>query len=191
MKIILASQSPRRKELMSLANFDYEILVSDADESFEEGLTLDDQSKRIAYLKAKTIFDNTQGDRAIIGSDTMVALGNEVFGKPKDREDAIEMITKLQGRSHTVYTSLAVLIEDKEEYKEIIKLSKVDVYVKKMTQEEIIEYVDTEEPYDKAGAYAIQSSFCKFVEKIYGDYYSVVGLPIGKVYDILKENNCI
>lgn len=191
MKIILASQSPRRKELMSLAGFDYEILVSNTDEKVDENLSLDEQSKLIAFEKAKTIFDNTQGDRAIIGSDTMVALGNEVFGKPKDREDTIAMIQKIQGRSHTVYTSLAVLIEDKEEYKEIIKLSKVDVYVKKMTQEEIEEYVDTEEPFDKAGAYAIQSSFCKFVEKIYGDYYSVVGLPIGKVYDILKENNCI
>lgn len=191
MKIILASQSPRRRELMELARFDYEVLVSNADETFEEGLSLEEQSKRLAFIKAKTVFDNTQGDRCIIGSDTMVILGDKVYEKPKDRDDAIRMITELQGRSHTVYTSLAILIEENEEYKEIIELSKVDVYIKKMTESEIVEYVDTEEPYDKAGAYAIQSSFCKFVEKIYGDYYSVVGLPIGKIYDRLKENNCI
>lgn len=191
MKIILASGSPRRRELMNLAGIDYEIMVSNVDENFEEGLSLDDQSKRLAYIKAKEIFDNTQGDRAIIGSDTMVVKGDKVYGKPKDRDDAIKMIKELEGTRHSVYTSLAILLEDRGEYKEYIELSKVDVYFKRISDKEIQDYVDFEEPYDKAGAYAIQSSFCKFVEKIYGDYYSVVGLPIGRVYDILKENDCI
>lgn len=191
MKIILASGSPRRRELMNLAGIDYEIMVSNVDENFEEGLSLDDQSKRLAYIKAKEIFDNTQGDRAIIGSDTMVVKGDKVYGKPKDRDDAIRMIKELEGTRHSVYTSLAILLEDRGEYKEYIELSKVDVYFKRISDKEIQDYVDFEEPYDKAGAYAIQSSFCKFVEKIYGDYYSVVGLPIGRVYDILKENDCI
>lgn len=191
MKIILASGSPRRRELMDLAGIDYEVMVSNVDETFEDGLSIDDQSKRLAYIKAKEIFDNTQGDRAIIGSDTMVVKGDKVYGKPQDRDEAIKMIKELEGTRHSVYTSLAVLIEERGEYKEYIELSKVDVYFKRISDKEIQEYVDFEEPYDKAGAYAIQSSFCKFVEKIYGDYYSVVGLPIGKVYDILKENDYI
>lgn len=191
MKIILASGSPRRRELMDLAGIDYEVMISNVDETFEEGLSIDDQSKRLAYIKAKEIFDNTQGDRAIIGSDTMVVKGDKVYGKPKDRDEAIKMIKELEGTRHSVYTSLAVLIEERGEYKEYIELSKVDVYFKRISDKEIQEYVDFEEPYDKAGAYAIQSSFCKFVEKIYGDYYSVVGLPIGRVYDILKENDYI
>ena len=163
MKIMLASQSPRRKELMELAGFDYEVICSNADETFEEGLTIEEQSKRLAYIKAKAVFDNTQDDRAIVGSDTMVIKGDKVYEKPKDREDAIRMIKELQGTSHTVYTSLAILIEEKGEYKEYIELSKVDVYFKKISDKEIEEYVDYENPYDKAGAYAIQSSFCKFV----------------------------
>lgn len=191
MRIILASQSPRRKEIMNQAKFDYEVLVSNADETFEDGLTIEEQSKRLAYIKAKTIFDNTQGNRSVIGSDSMVVMENKVYEKPKDRDTAIKMLTELQGKKNTVYTSLAVLIEDKEEYKEIIELTKSDVYIKPMTIEEIEEYVDNDNPYDKAGAYAIQTSFCKHIDKISGDYFSIVGLPIGKVYDILKNNNCI
>ncbi len=191
MKIILASKSPRRKELMDLAGIDFEVFVSNVDETFEEGLSLEDQSKRLAYIKAKTVFENTQGDRAIIGSDTMVVKSDKVYEKPKDRQDAIRMLKELEGGRHTVYTSLAILIEDKGVYKEYVEISKVDVYFKRITDKEIEEYVDYENPYDKAGAYAIQSSFCRFVEKIFGDYYSVVGLPIGRVYDILKENDCI
>ncbi len=191
MKIILASGSPRRREIMDLAGIDYEIMVSDVDETFEEGLELDDQSKRLAFIKAKAIYDNTWGDRAIIGSDTMVVKGDKVYGKPKSREEAINMIKEFQGNNHTVYTSLAILIEKNGEYKEYLDLTKTDIYFKKMTDKEIEDYVDYEQPYDKAGAYAIQSSFCKYVKKIYGDYYSIVGLPIEKVYDILKDNDCL
>ena len=142
MKIILASGSPRRRELMNLAGIDYEIMVSNVDENFEEGLSLDDQSKRLAYIKAKEIFDNTQGDRAIIGSDTMVVKGDKVYGKPKDRDDAIRMIKDLEGTRHSVYTSLAILLEDRGEYKEYIELSKVDVYFKRISDKEIQDYVD-------------------------------------------------
>lgn len=188
MKIILASGSPRRKEIMELAKIDYEVIVSNADETFEEGLTIEEQSKRLAFIKAKTIFENTQGDRIIIGSDTMVVKDDKVYEKPKDRDDAIRMIKELQGQKHNVFTSLAVLIEENGKYKEYIELSKTEVSFKTISDKEIEEYVDMEKPFDKAGAYAIQSSFCRFVDKINGDYYSVVGLPIGRVYSILKEN---
>lgn len=191
MKIILASGSPRRREIMELAGIDYEIMVSNVDETFEEGLTIEEQSKRLAFIKAKAIFDNTQDDRVIIGSDTMVVKGDKIYEKPKDRADAIRMIKELQGTRHTVFTSLAVLIEEHGNYKEYVEISQVDVYFKRITDKEIEDYVDFEQPYDKAGAYAIQSSFCKFVEKIYGDYYSVVGLPISRLYDILKENDYV
>ncbi len=191
MKIILASKSPRRREIMDLARIDYEVISSDADETFEEGLTIEEQSKRLGFIKAKAVFDNTQGDRVIIGSDTMVVKGDKVYEKPKDRSDAIRMLKELQGTRHTVFTSLAVLIEEKCNYKEYIELVKTDVYFKKLSDKEIEEYVDTDEVMDKAGSYAIQSSFCKFVEKIYGDYFSVMGLPISRVYDILKENDYI
>ncbi len=191
MKIILASGSPRRKEVMSLAKIDYEVIVSNADETFEKGLNLEQQSKRLAFIKAKAVFDNTQGNRVIIGSDTMVVKDEKVYEKPKDRADAIRMIKELQGKKHEVFTSLAILVEENGIYKEYIELSKTEVYFKEISDEEIENYVDLEEPYDKAGAYAIQSSFCRYVEKINGDYYSVVGLPIERVYTILKENKYI
>ena len=191
MKIILASQSPRRKELMDLAKLDYEILVSDFDEKVNTNLPLEEQSKELAFGKAKAVFDNTQGDRAIIGSDTLVILGEKQLGKPQNREEAIKMLQNLQGRSHFVYTSLAVLIEEKGEYKEYKELSKARVFIKKMSDEEIINYVDSEEPFDKAGSYAIQSSFVVYVEKIDGDYSTIVGLPISRLHSILKENDII
>lgn len=191
MKIILASRSPRRRELMDLAKFDYEILVSDFEEKVDTKLPLEEQSKELAFGKAKAVFDNTQGDRAIIGSDTLVILGENQLGKPKNREEAVQMLKNLQGRSHFVYTSLAVLIEEKGEYKEYKELSKARVFIKKMSDAEIESYVDSEEPFDKAGAYAIQSCFAVFIEKIEGDYASIVGLPISRLHSILKENEII
>lgn len=191
MKIILASQSPRRKELMDLAKFDYEVLVSNFDEKVNPKLSLEDQSKELAYGKAKDVFDNTQGDRAIIGSDTLVILGERQLGKPKDRDEAINMLKDLQGRSHTVYTSLAILIEEKGQYKEYKELEKTRVFVKKMSDEEIENYVDSEMPFDKAGSYAIQSCFAVFIDRIEGDYPTIIGLPINRIYSIFKENDII
>ena len=114
MKVILASQSPRRKELMDLAKIDYEVIVSDYDENVDKSLSLEEQSKEIAYGKAKDVFDNTQGNRIVIGADSLVILDGEQLGKPKDREEAVEMIKKIQGKCHTVYTSIAVLVENND-----------------------------------------------------------------------------
>jgi len=191
MKIILASASPRRRELMDLAKFDYEVLVSNYDEKVDLTLTLEEQSKELAYGKAKDVFENTQGNRAIIGSDTLVILGERKLGKPQNREEAINMLKDLQGRSHTVYTSLAVLIEENGQYKEYKELEKTRVFVKRMSDKEIENYVDSEMPFDKAGSYAIQSCFAVFIDRIEGDYPTVIGLPINKVYSILKENNIV
>ena len=187
MKVILASQSPRRKDLMDLLNIKYEIKVSNADETFEEGLTIEEQSKRLAYIKAKTIFDSTKGDRIIIGSDTMVIKSGKIYGKPIDRQDAINMLKELKNAKHQVITSLCVLIQDGENYLESTDYDIADVYIKDMTDDEIEKWVDEGNPLDKAGGYAIQSEFCVYVDRIDGNYTTVVGLPMHKLYDVIKE----
>ncbi len=191
MKIILASQSPRRSAILSLTKIEFEVLPSSYEKKIEDGENIEEQSKEVAYLKAKDVFNNTQGDRAIIGADTIVVKNNKVFGKPKDREDAIRMLKELENDSHIVYTSFSILIEDHGKYKEYKDISKSIIELSHISDEEIIDYIDSEEPYDKAGAYAIQSSFCKFVKKIEGSYMGIVGLPIDRIYQILKENEII
>ena len=191
MKVILASGSPRRKDLMDLAKIDYEVLVSDFDENVNENLKLEEQSKEIAFGKAKDIFEHTQGDRAIIGADTLVIADGKPFGKAKSREEAIQMLKELQGKSHFIYTSLAILIEEQGKYKEFKELYQVKVFVREMSDEEIEKYVDEERPFYCAGAYAIQGVFAVFVDKIEGDYPTALGLPINRVYTILKENNIL
>lgn len=191
MKIILASASPRRRELMNLGDFDYEVLVSDLEEKRDESLSIEEQSKDLAYKKAKIIFDNTQGDRAIIGADTLVVKDDKIYGKPEDREDAIRMLRELQGKKHYIYTSIAVLIEKREKVKEYNELHKTAVYVRPMDDFEIANYIEKDMPYDKAGAYALQGSFSIFVDRIEGNYTSAIGLPIQRIYEILKENEIV
>ena len=187
MKVILASQSPRRKDLMDLLNIKYDIKVSNADESFKEGLTIEEQSKRLAYIKAKAIFDNTNGDRIIIGSDTMVIKDRKIYGKPKDRQNAMNMLKELRNSKHQVITSLCVLIQDGDNYVENIDYDIADVYINDMTDKEIENWVNEGNPLDKAGAYAIQSEFCVYVDKIDGNYTTVVGLPMHKLYNVIKK----
>lgn len=110
------------------------------------------------------------------------------YGKPKDREDAINSLRKLQGRRHSVFTSLSVIIEEKGKVKEYKEVYESYVYVKQMEESEIINYVDTYNVLDKAGSYAIQSKFAVYIEKIEGDYNAIIGLPISRLYDIFKEN---
>ena len=187
MKVILASKSPRRKELMDLLGINYEIMVSDADETLEKGLSIEEQSQKLGFIKAKAVFDKTNGDRIVIGSDTLVVKNNQLYGKPKDRQDAINMIQSLKNGKHQVITSIAVLVEKNGKYEDYLDTDIVDVYVSDMSQKEIEEWVDTGKAYDKAGAYAIQLEFSKFIEKIEGNYSTIVGLPIHKLYKILKN----
>ena len=191
MKIILASQSPRRAAILDLAKIEYDIIKSNFEEKINSNLNLEEQSKELAYGKALDVFNNTQGDRVIIGADTFVVKNDKIYGKPINRTNAIKMLHEIQGGVHSVYTSLAVLIESKGEYKEYKEVVKTNIEVCNMSDDEIIEYVDKEKPYDKAGAYAIQSCFSVFVNKIEGNYMSIIGLPIDMVYRILKENEII
>lgn len=187
MKYILASKSPRRKELMDLMGLKYEIIVSNADETFENGLSIEEQSKRLGYIKAKAVFEKTIGDRIVIGSDTMVLKEGKVYEKPKDKKDAIRMLNELKNSKHTVITSLAILAEKNGKYTEYVDYDKADVYVKDISAEEILNWIEIGNPYDKAGAYAVQSQFGVYIEKIEGNYFTVVGLPIHKLYDVIKK----
>ncbi len=187
MKIILASKSPRRKELMDLLGIEYKIMVSEVDETLEKGLPVEEQSKRLGYIKAKEVFNKTQGDRIVIGSDTIVVKDGIIFGKPKDKQDAINMLNILKNDKHQVISSIAILIQKDGKYEEYIECDVTDVYVSDMSKDEIEAWINTGKAYDKAGAYAIQLEFAKFIEKIDGDYNSVVGMPINRVYRILKK----
>ncbi len=191
MKVILASRSPRRTALLDLIKIDFEVMPSAYKEEYKNTSNVEEVSKELAFGKAFDVFNNTQGDRAIIGADTIVVKDGKIYGKPKDRNEALKMLKELQNDVHSVYTGLAILIEDRGEYKEYKEVVRTDITVTPITDEEIIEYVDGEKPYDKAGAYAIQSSFCKYIEEIEGNYMSVIGLPVDKVYKILKENEII
>ena len=170
MKIILASGSLRRKELLSL-------------------ITPEEQTERLAYIKAKDVFEKTSGDRIIIGSDTIVTKNGKIYEKPKNRENAIQMIKELlEGdRIHSVITGLSILIEKDGQYKEYKTYDEVKVFLKEMSEQEIEKWVDSGKAMDKAGAYGIQNEFCVFVDKIEGNYTSIVGLPTQKVYEILKN----
>ena len=187
MKIILASGSARRKELLEMMGLKFDVIVSNCDETFEEGISIEEQSKRLAYIKAKAVFDETEGDRIVIGSDTMVIKENTIYGKPKDRQDAIEMLKDLQDNKHQAITSICVLSEIDGKYNEQVDVDVADVYFKKMTEQEIEKWVDSGNAYDKAGGYAVQSEFGVHIEKINGNFFTVMGLPIHKLYDMLKH----
>ena len=188
MKIILASKSPRRKELLGILGVDFDIMVSDEEEILDSNLSLEKQAENISYIKAKSIFDKTAGDRIVIGSDTMVAgINGKIYGKPKDREDAINTLQELSGVKHNVITGLCILVQKGDKYIEHIDNDLAEVYFNDMTQKEIEAWVDTGEAYDKAGSYAVQGKFCVHIEKINGNYTTVMGIPINKVYNILKE----
>ena len=188
-KIILASKSPRRKELLSLIISDFEVIVSDAEELFKKGLTPEEQAVQISYEKAKDVYEKTSGDRIIIGSDSMVVKDNKIYGKPKSREHAKQMIKELLlgDKTHKIITGLSIIIETQGKCEEYKTYDEVKVYLKDMQDEEIEKWLNTGNAMDKAGAYGIQNEFCVFVEKIEGNYTTAVGLPTHKVYDIIKE----
>lgn len=187
MKIILASASPRRKELLEMIGLNFEVKTSNVDETLISDLSIEEQSKRLADIKAKAVFDETEGNRAVIGSDTMVIKDNKIYGKPRSREEAKGMLKVLKGSEHIVITSICVIAEINGKYSEQIDYDVTEVHLKEMTEEEINKWLDTGEAFDKAGAYAIQGEFGVYVEKMNGNFYSVMGLPIHKLYDMLKN----
>ena len=184
--IILASGSPRRKELLERNNVPFCIIKSDVIENIEPSLSSKEVVKYLSKIKACDVFDKHPND-FVIGADTIVVLDDLILGKPKDRNDARRMLSLLRGRAHTVMT--AVTFASSNEIKTILSESRV--YFNDISEEEIDAYLDTDEPYDKAGAYAIQGIASKFISHIEGDYNTIVGFPIDLVIEELKNNKLI
>lgn len=183
-EIILASASPRRKELLSTAGLEFTVKIADVEEIIPENATPYEVVKSLALQKAQAVAKDNP-DSVVIGSDTVVALDGVILGKPKDEEDAVRMLTALSGRTHTVYTGVALI--HGERIRNFCEATEVKFYP--LTEEEICSYVATKEPMDKAGAYGIQGKGCVLVEKIIGDYFNVVGLPVSKVCRELRDFN--
>lgn len=200
MRIILASKSPRRKELLSRIGIEYECIVSEAEEKTTES-SPDKVVAELSRQKAENIFEIIRaGERdnspmVIIGADTVVACDSNIMGKPKDKQDAGRMLKLLEGRSHSVWTGVTLLfvnIDKNGKYSENKVISETfacetKVYMYHVSDNEIEEYIKTEEPLDKAGAYGIQGIAAKFIEKIEGDYNNVVGLPVSALYQRIKN----
>ena len=200
MRIILASKSPRRKELLSRIGIEYECIVSEAEEKTTES-SPDNVVAELSRQKAENIFEIMRaGERdnspmVIIGADTVVACDSNIMGKPKDKQDAGRMLKLLEGRSHSVWTGVTLLfvnIDKNGKYSENKVISETfacetKVYMYHVSDNEIEEYIKTEEPLDKAGAYGIQGIAAKFIEKIEGEYNNVVGLPVSALYQRIKN----
>ena len=187
MKIILASKSIRRQELLKMMNIKYDIVVSEKEEYKDNNLTPLENGINISLEKALEVKRKTNGDRIIISCDTFVVKDDVVYGKPKDRDDAYNILKELSNSTHEVLSCLTVIkILNNEEFI-YQKQSSCKVTIDYMEDKEIYDWIDNHKPYDKAGAYAIQEEFGKYVSKIEGDYYSIVGLPINELYKILKE----
>ena len=195
MRIILASSSPRRKKLLEEEKINFEVIPSKYDEN---SVKKDEENpgKLVEILskgKGEEVYSriDKNEDCVIISSDTMVYCKEELLGKPKDKKDAFKMIKMLQGNVHTVYTGMCVMIKKESKLERIITYSKADVYFKKMLDDEITEYIESENVLDKAGAYAIQEKAGEFVEKIDGNKSTVIGLDMEKLNKILKEYKVI
>lgn len=191
LNIILASQSPRRKELLSLMGVDFEVMPSDAEENNNQKIKLYKLSESLALLKAKDIFDKTKGNRVVIGSDTLVSVKGKLFGKPQNKQEAFKMLKSLSGKVHSVITSLAVLIDDGTNARQYVTHDIAKVTFIKLTDEEINNYLECDEYKDKAGAYAIQGRSGMFIKQIKGSFASVMGLPTHLLYNILHKENIL
>lgn len=187
-RLILASKSPRRKELLALCGFDFSTVPADIDEEkITDGILRDINNENrfgelvmeLSYQKAKHVFKEN-GDAIVIGSDTVVVCDGKVFGKPKSKDDAKKMLTDLSGAEHIVYTGVAILsngLKDVFYDATVVKFHEYDDYMKNL----IDEYIASGDPFDKAGSYGIQGAGSLLIESIKGDFYSVMGLPVSRV----------
>ena len=181
MQLILASQSPRRRDLLQLLRVPFQVKPADIDEAMDPTLPPQQEVARVSKLKAEAT-PREPGD-VVIAADTIVVLQGKVLGKPKDKADAIGMLQALSGRDHQVMTGMTVLRDGKSiTYTEI-----TDVHFRPLSEAEILRYVETGEPMDKAGSYGIQGFAAPFVEGIRGDYYNVMGLPVCRLLQMLRE----
>lgn len=181
MKIVLASASPRRREILSMVCDSFDVRVSNACESYSPDTPLDEIPKILAERKALAV--PNEDDEAIIGCDTVVICDGELMGKPKSRADAVRMLEKFSNNEHLVVSGVCVRTQDKIYSESVVSR----VYMRELTKYEIEKYIDKDEPYDKAGAYGIQEMAGAFVRSIDGDFYNIVGLPLCRLTEIFKE----
>jgi septum formation protein len=181
-QIILASQSPRRKQLLEWAEVPFEVMVKETDESWPAGLNTEEVAIHIARNKALAVQPAVEQDAVILAADTIVVLGDDIIGKPKDRDDALKILTALSGQQHKVITGVVIKKGDKETA--FADVTEVDFHP--LTQEQLAFYVDKYKPYDKAGAYAIQEWIGVVgIKAVRGDFYNVMGLPVSRVVQAL------
>ena len=181
MSLILASQSPRRKELLGLFGIPFEIRVADIDETMNPALPARQEVARVSHLKAMAI-PRTAED-VVVAADTIVVCQGKVLGKPHSEVEAKQMLQLLSGRDHQVMTGVTVLRGDRE----VVFTEITDLHFRELSDLEIDRYIATGEPMDKAGAYGIQGGAALFCEKMHGDYYNVMGLPVCRLGQVLKE----
>lgn len=175
MKLILASASPRRREILKNAGFEFEVKTSEADETIPEGISPEEAVQYLAKIKNEVI--EADKNTTVISADTIVVCDGEILGKPKDEADAFDMLRTLSGREHFVYTGVCL----RKGEKKTVFFEKTAVYFYELRDSEISDYIATGEPMDKAGAYGIQGKGAVLVRKIDGDYFNVVGLPIARL----------
>ena len=181
MQLILASQSPRRKELLGLFHIPFTVQVADIDEAMDPSKSPQEEVSRVSRLKALAVAGNSED--VIIAADTIVVLEGNVLGKPADRRDAIRMLTALSGRDHQVMTGVTVLRGG-----EIVSFTEItDLHFRELSDKEIARYVVSGEPMDKAGAYGIQGGAALFCTHMVGDYYNVMGLPVCRLGQVLRN----
>ena len=181
MEVILASQSPRRKELMGLFHIPFTVRVSDADETMDPNAPAAEQVARVSRRKAEAV--PRGADDVVIAADTIVVLGGQILGKPRDTADASRMLHLLSGRDHQVMTGMTVLRGDQC----AVCTEITDIHFRELTDREIEAYIRTGEPMDKAGAYGIQGGAALFAQRLVGDYYNVMGLPVCRLGQLLRE----
>ena len=183
-KLILASASPRRRQLLEGAGFEFEVRLKPTEEKWEPGMPPEKVPEHLAHLKASAFEGELQPDELLITADTVVCLNGEILGKPAGREEAIAMLRKLSGCKHTVVTGVCLTTADRQKSFSV----STDVYFKELTDKEITYYVDRYQPFDKAGAYGIQEWIGYIgIRRIEGSFYNVMGLPVQKLYEELNQ----
>ena len=182
MALILASQSPRRRELLSLITEDFTVRVSDADETVDPSMSPKETVEYLARIKGEAVFSLHPED-TVISADTIVVLGNRILGKPHSREEAFSMLSALSGKTHEVYTGVCILSPSEK----ISFSQRTEVTFCSLTEDDINNYIDTNEPFDKAGGYGIQGKGAVLIKGIVGDYYNVMGLPVAELSGRLKK----
>lgn len=184
-KVILASKSPRRKELLGAITKDFTIIPAEGEE-IQHGTTPEEIVENLAVAKATEVYtrvtENSEDNVLVIGADTIVVSDGKILGKPRDREDAYNMLRGLSGKTHHVMTGVSLMTRERK----ISFCEITEVTFCCLSDAEIWEYIDSGDPFDKAGSYGIQSNFAKYVKGIKGDYNNVVGLPVARIYQELK-----